>query len=240
MRVVAIIQARMGSSRLPGKILLPLADKPVLQRIVERVWASEAFDDVVVATSTNAIDDVVMERAAEFGAKVIRGSETDVLDRYGVAAVASEADSIMRITGDCPLIDPEILGLMVQRFRAGDVDLVTNCLQRSFPRGLDAELFSREALNKMLVEATEDSHREHVTKFMYDNPDKFRIANLENSVNLSNYRLTLDTEDDFELLRRICETTSEPNDMRLKDVMEIMRVNPDWFSINAHVEQKKM
>ena len=240
MRIVAIIQARMGSTRLPGKILMPLAGKPVLQRVVERVRASAAFDEVVVATSDRVVDDVVATMVPEFGAIVVRGDEADVLSRYGLAAEVSNADAVMRITADCPLIDPDILASMVESFRSGDVDLVSNCVLRSFPRGLDAELFSRAALDLMLEQATSQPQREHVTKFMYDNPQQFRIASFENADDLSDYRLTLDTAEDFELLGRIFNAAPQPDSIRLNDVISIMNANPDWRLINAHVEQKKV
>lgn len=240
MRIVAIIQARMGSSRLPGKILEPLAGKTVLQRVIERVAASGAFDEVVVATTVRPIDDIAAERAADYGVTVVRGDEDDVLSRYGLAATASQADAIMRITADCPLIDPDVLGAMVERFRKGDVDLVSNCVKRSFPRGLDAELFSRAALDIMLAEATTAAQREHVTPFLYALPERFRIVSHEWPEDLSDYRLTLDTPEDFDLLDRIFSATPDPDAIRLAEVVALLQAHTDWCSINAHIEQKKI
>ncbi|MBU0824403.1 MAG: glycosyltransferase family protein [Alphaproteobacteria bacterium] len=240
MRVVAIIQARIGSTRLPGKILKPLAGKPVLQRVIERVRASRAFDEVVVATTVRDIDDPAAEAAADFGATVVRGDENDVLSRYGLAAEASAADAIMRITADCPLIDPDVLGAMTDRFRGGDADLVSNCLRRTFPRGLDAELFSRSALDIMLTEAATPAEREHVTPFLYTNPDRFRIVSHEGPEDFSDYRLTLDTPEDFELLDRIFAAASDPDTLALADVIALFETHLDWRSINAHVEQQKI
>lgn len=240
MRIVAIIQARMGSSRLPGKILMPLAGKPVLQRVVERVRTSQAFDEVVVATSDRAIDDIVVQSAPSFGATVVRGDEADVLSRFGAAAQATRADAIMRITADCPLIDPDLLAQMVAQFRDGDADLVSNCVRRTYPRGLDAELFSRAALDLMLAEAKSVPHREHVTMFLYDHADRFRIESVEQAEDLSAYRLTLDTQEDFDLLSRIFGAVGQPDDIRLADVVGMMRAHPEWSLINAHVEQKKI
>jgi spore coat polysaccharide biosynthesis protein SpsF len=240
MRVVAIIQARMGSTRLPGKILQPLAGKPVLQRVIERVRASRVFDEVVVATTVRDIDDPAAEAAADFAATVVRGDENDVLSRYGLAAEASAADAIMRITADCPLIDPDVLGAMVGRFRDGNADLVSNCVRRTFPRGLDAELFSRAALDVMLAEAVASAEREHVTPFLYANPDRFRIVSHEGAEDFSDYRLTLDTPEDFELLDRIFAAAPDPDALRLADVIALFETHPDWRSINAHIEQKKI
>lgn len=240
MRTVAIIQARMGSSRLPGKILEPLAGKPVLQRVIERLAASNAFAQVVVATTDREIDDVAADKAAAFGATVVRGDEDDVLSRFGLAAETSSAEAIMRITADCPLIDPEVLAAMVERFAVGDADLVTNCVRRSFPRGLDAELFSRQALDTMLAEASAPAEREHVTPFLYAHPERFRIVSHEGSEDLSGYRLTLDTPEDFVLLERIFSATPDPDAIRLDEVVALLRAHPDWRLINAHIEQKKI
>lgn len=240
MRTVAIIQARMGSSRLPGKILEPLAGKPVLQRVIERVAASNAFAQVVVATTDREIDDVAADKAAAFGATVVRGDEDDVLSRFGLAAETSSAEAIMRITADCPLIDPEVLAAMVERFAVGDADLVSNCVRRSFPRGLDAELFSRQALDTMLAEASAPAEREHVTPFLYAHPERFRIVSHEGSEDLSGYRLTLDTPEDFVLLERIFSATPDPDAIRLDEVVALLRAHPDWRLINAHIEQKKI
>jgi spore coat polysaccharide biosynthesis protein SpsF len=240
MRIVAIIQARMGSSRLPGKILQPLAGKTVLQHVIERVSASNMFDEIVVATTNRSIDNVVAEVVPPFGATVVRGDENDVLSRFGLAAHQSNAEAIMRITADCPLIDPDVLASMVGRFRNGDVDVVSNCVRRTFPRGLDAELFSRAALEMMLREATSAPHREHVTPFIYENPDRFRIASHEGPEDHSEYRLTLDTPEDFELLDRVFSAFADPDAIRLADVIALLQSNPDWKLINAHIEQKKI
>lgn len=239
MKIVAVIQARMGSSRLAGKILTPLAGKPVLQRVVERVAASGAFDEVVVATTDQTIDDITADQATAFGARVVRGDEDDVLSRYGLAAQVSGAGAIMRITADCPLIEPDVLAQMTARFSVGDADLVSNCVRRTFPRGLDAELFSREALDIMLEEATTASQREHVTPFLYAHPERFRIVSHEGEADFSDYRLTLDTPEDLELLDLIFSATPDPDAIRLPEVIALLRIHPDWRSINAHIEQKK-
>lgn len=240
MRIVAIIQARMGSTRLPGKILRPLAGEPVLLRVIERVRASNSFDEIVVATTVRDIDDPAADAAADFGATVVRGDESDVLSRYGLGAKVSAADAIMRITADCPLIDPDVLGAMVGLFRTGDADLVSNCVRRTFPRGLDAELFSRSALDIMLAEATAPAEREHVTPYLYANPDRFCIVSYEGARDYSDYRLTLDTPEDFDLLDRIFAAADDPDTIRLAGVLALFDAHPEWRSINAHIEQKKI
>ena len=240
MRVVAIIQARMGSSRLPGKVLLPLAGKPVIEHVINRVSASKAFAAVVVATTDRTIDDPLAERAAAFGAMVVRGDENDVLSRFAKAASVARADVIMRITADCPLIDPDVLAQMVDRFREGDVDFVTNCVVRTFPRGLDAELFSGAALDIMQARATTPAQREHVTPYLYQHPNRFRIVNHAGANDHSDYRLTLDTDMDLALLQRLFGAFADPDAVRLDDIILLMRANPSWQLINADVEQKQI
>lgn len=240
MRTVAIIQARMGSSRLPGKILMPLAGRPVLQHVVERVRQAGVFAQVVVATTDQPIDDEVAERAAGWGALAVRGDESDVLSRYGLAAEASSAEAIMRITADCPLIDPDVLAAMVEQFSSdGSLDLLSNCVTRTFPRGLDAELFTRAALDRALTQAYTPSQREHVTPFLYHPSSGFRIAEFLNDVDVSHLRLTLDMPEDFTLLDRLFSAVAAPDTIRLADIIRIFDQNPQWVAINAHIEQKK-
>jgi spore coat polysaccharide biosynthesis protein SpsF len=244
-RVVAIVQARMGASRLPGKVLLPLAGRPVLAHVVERVRAASEVDEVVVATTEGLPDDPVAQLGSKLGARVFRGSEIDVLSRYAGAAEASNADIVVRITADCPLIDPDVLAEMVARFHrlragAGLADVLTNTRVRSFPRGLDAEIFTREALRAADAEATAPHQREHVTPFLYENPGRFRIVDHVGRVDYSGYRLTLDTAEDYELLTRIFGDTKGPDasGLRLNGVVDLLVKNPAWISINAHIQQK--
>lgn len=239
MRIVAIIQARMGSERLPGKILKLLGGKPVLLHVIQRVREAGVFDEIVVATTNREIDNETAEYAALQGATVIRGDENDVLSRYASAANATRADAIMRITADCPLIDPDILCDMVKRYQEGDASLVSNARIRSFPRGLDAELFSKAALDAMLKEARLPSDREHVTPFLYAHPDRFSIIDHVAHVDHSDLRLTLDTQEDFDLLQLVFRAAKHPERLRLADVLALFQENPQWRSINAHIEQKK-
>jgi spore coat polysaccharide biosynthesis protein SpsF len=244
-RVVAIIQARMGSSRLPGKVLLPLDGRPVLAHVVERVRASGIFDGVVVATTDSPPDDPVARLGGKLGADVFRGSESDVLGRYAGAAKASGADIVVRITADCPLIDPDVMAEMVVRFRrlradAPPADVLTNSRVRSFPRGLDVEIFTREALGAADAEATASHQREHVTPFLYENPARFRIVDHLRKQDASSYRLTLDTTEDYELLKRIFSAGAglDPSALRLDKVLDLLETNPAWASINAHIRQR--
>ncbi len=239
MKFVAIIQARMGSSRLPGKIMKMLRGKPVLLHVIERVRQAGVFDEVAVATTYRDIDDEVAKFVDSKGITLVRGDELDVLSRYGLAAHATNADVIMRITADCPLIDPDVLRDMVQRYKVGGVDVITNARVRHFPRGLDAELFSRNALDQMLAQAKTSSEREHVTPFLYAHPEHFNIVDHFSGADHSDLRLTLDTEEDFDLLERIFEAPENPDELRLNDVLSLLQKNPQWRLINSHVEQKK-
>ena len=241
MTTVAIIQARMGSTRLPGKVLMPLAGRPVIARVVDRVRASKAFDEVVVATTMLPRDDELAAVAASNGVRVVRGSEDDVLERYCIAADASGASTIMRITADCPLIDPDVLARMVQSSNVTpSPDLVTNARVRTFPRGLDAEVFTRAALEVMRDAALAPHEREHVTPFLYAHPERFRILDVTHHEDLSALRWTLDTPEDYDLLKRIYATAGSPEALRLADVLAILSAHPDWSQINADIKQKEI
>lgn len=243
--VVAIIQARIRSSRLPGKVLLPLSGRPVLAHVVERTRASGVFDEVVVATTNSPLDNPVIQLCSTLGVSVFRGSENDVLSRYAGAAEAFKADIVGRITADCPLIDPDVLAEMIVRFHslrtiAHPADALTNSRIRSFPRGLDVEIFTREALRAADAEATATYQREHVTPFLYENPSRFRIVDHLRTEDASNFRLTLDTAEDYELLKRIFSAGARMDrlDLTLDKVLDLIATNPTWASINAHIQQK--
>jgi spore coat polysaccharide biosynthesis protein SpsF len=236
-RLVAIIQARMASTRLPGKILMPLGSATVLEHVIERVRRAQVFDEVCVATTEHSIDDPVAKLASSTGAVVARGSEQDVLGRYGLAAQATGATAIARITSDCPLIDPVVLGAMASVFLGGDADLVTNARVRTFPRGLDAEIFTRAALEVMVREAHEPHQREHVTPFLYEHPERFSIVDHRNATDASQFRLTLDTADDYRLLQRVF-ATAPSEQLTLDSVVTLLRSQPELALLNAHVQQK--
>lgn len=245
-RTVGIIQARMGSTRLPGKVLLRLGKKEVLTHVIMRLRGSGVFDEIVVATTRMPEDDKVAQVAAENGAAFFRGSETDVLGRYLGASQSFRAKNVVRITADCPLIDPDVVAEMVNKFRkmtsdAEKVDLLSNSRKRTYPRGLDTEIFSHEALMVCDLVAKKPYQREHVTPCMYENTDRFTVVDHTSGFDFSEYRLTLDTFNDYELLKRIFGVWEDKNplDLRLKEVIEIMENNPEWMKINAHVTQKQ-
>jgi spore coat polysaccharide biosynthesis protein SpsF len=201
MRRVAVIQARMGSSRLPGKVLKLLAGRPVLEHVVTRVKAASHLDEVVVATSTEPADDDIEAFCDTGGFTCLRGSERDVLSRYADVTVARGADVVVRATSDCPLFSPLILDAMLAHFDPSRMDyLSTNLPRRTFPVGLDCEVMRSEALLKAAREATEPYDREHVTPYLYGNPALFRVEGWPCKPDLHHLRVTLDTEEDYQRL----------------------------------------
>lgn len=243
MKVVAIIQARMGSTRLPGKILKTVMNKTLLEYQLERVQQAVLIDEIVVATTEKNSDNAIVELCESLGINVYRGSENDVLSRYYETAIKFKADIVVRLTSDCPLIDPVIIDQVIQLHlnHKDTVDYTSNTLARSFPRGLDVEVLSFGALKEAYESASSGSQREHVTAYLYANPDKFQLANLKSMENLANHRWTVDTAEDFELIKRIIEATS-PNtsEILMQDVVDLLNENPSWLAINAHIEQKKL
>jgi spore coat polysaccharide biosynthesis protein SpsF len=196
-----VVQARLGSSRLPGKVLKPLADRPVLEHVVTRVRAASQIDEVVVATSTEPADDAIKAFCDSRGWPCFRGSEHDVLSRYAEATLAYGAEIVVRATADCPLFSPLILDAMLARFDPSRLDyLSTNLPLRTFPVGLDCEVMRSDALLRAAREATDGYDREHVTPYLYRNPALFRIEGLSCERDLHHLRITLDTEEDYQRL----------------------------------------
>ena len=214
MRTVAVIQARMGSTRLPGKVLRPLAGRSALAHVIERVRACPLVHEVVVATTDQPRDDAVVEQARSLGVRTFRGSEEDVLSR--VYHAAGRADVVVRVTADCPLFDPDLLARMLVRFHerraAGDgVDYLSNTVVRTYPRGLDAEIVTFEALERAFREAADPYEREHVTPYIYRHPESFRVEAFTGDRDLSHLRWTLDTEEDYRSLAEVYAALSRPD-----------------------------
>ena len=241
MTTAIIVQARMTSTRLPGKVLKPVLGKPLLEYQIERLRRVKLADSVVIATTTNATDAQIVDLCHALGVTCFRGSEQDVLGRYYGAAKQAQADVVVRVTSDCPLIDPQIINRVIQLYRDGKgrVDYASNSLQRSFPRGMDTEVFSFAALEHAYYEATDPPQREHVTPFLYQHPERYAIAQLTSPQDLSHHRWTVDTPEDFELVKRMLEALypQVPN-LTLQDCLEVIDQHPDWPAINAHIEQK--
>jgi spore coat polysaccharide biosynthesis protein SpsF len=238
LKIVAIVQARLGSSRLPEKVLLDLAGKTVLERCVERLKQARTVTDVCVATTSLERDTAIERLSSSRGWAVYRGSEDDVLDRYYRAARSMAADVVVRITSDCPLIDAEVVDQVVELYLEQRPDYASNGLpRRTFPRGLDTEVFGMNVLDRIWQEDTNPAWREHVTPYIYRNPDAFVIAGMVNPVDYSHHRWTLDTPEDYELLRRIYERFGQ-RPFGWRDVLALVHEHPDWSLLNRDVEQK--
>ncbi len=209
MGVVCVVQARTGSSRLPGKVLMELGGRPMLAFMLDRI-SGLPVDEVVVATSALARDDAVADIAAGAGIAVVRGSETDVLDRFATALAAHPADHVVRLTADCPLTDPEIVGSVIACHLERDADYTCNVLPRSFPKGLDVEVARASALLTAAREANEPAEREHVMPFLYRRPERFRLARVTTPEALGHERWTVDTADDLEFVREALATAGDP------------------------------
>lgn len=233
--VVAIIQARMGSSRLPGKSLAEIENRPMLWHVIRRVKRATLVDRVVVATSTASADDVIEKMCRENDVPCHRGSENDVLDRYYHAARAEKAAQVVRITADCPLIDPELIDRVVRRFQRGDLDYASNAMVRSYPDGLDTEIFSFSALERAWHEAGKSSEREHVTPYLRS--EKFRTANVENdSTSLYQHcRWTVDEAEDLEFIRAVYKAFREKENFGMKDVFELIEKTPGLEKMNSEI-----
>ncbi|OWA36192.1 acylneuraminate cytidylyltransferase [Saccharibacillus sp. O16] len=241
MNTVAIIQARMGSTRLPGKVMKNLFGKTVLQHVVERVIRASNIDQVVVATTQAEKDNLIVEEAEKLGVAWFRGNEDDVLDRYYQAAVLNQADIVVRVTSDCPLIDSEVLSDLVGFYKEHKYDYVSNTLKRSYPRGLDAEVLSFESLKVAHENASNQESREHVTPYVYNNPDLFSLYSYENAIDYSEYRWTLDTAEDWDLIQKIYENLYRENEIfSWEKGIALMQQKPELYEINAGVEQKKL
>jgi len=238
-RTVIIAQARMSSTRLPGKTLMDLGGKPVVNHVVERARASRLADDVWIATTTDSTDDVLVAHLEAAGMPCMRGSLDDVLARYVQAAEASSADTIVRVTCDCPLIDPDAIDAVIAGFRQGPlVDYCSNGLRRTYPIGMDAEVFSREALKRAHTEAAQQHEREHVTPYMYQHPDSFRLRNVDAPpwAVWPELRLTLDDARDLVLLQKVVEEL--PAGAGLEDIIGLLSARPDLVKLNADVRHR--
>ena len=203
MKIVAIVQARMGSTRLPGKVLKKLAGMPVIEILLRRLSRSELIDEICLATSNNTENDTLFGLVEKLGYRVVRGSEKDVLERFWDAACTTSADIIVRITGDCPVVDPNLVDRVIQLFLNSDVDYVSNIEPPTFPDGLDVEVLSKSALETAQLMAVSESDREHVTPFIRNG--NFKKLNLKNFHDTSDLRLTLDEPEDLKLLRKVFE-----------------------------------
>jgi|GEM_PF-1141208 len=237
MNIICIIQARMGSTRLPGKVLLDLEGKPVLNRVLDRVLESKLLTGVVVATTEQKADDAIFKSADGYAGKVsvFRGSETDVLDRYYQAALESKADAVVRITSDCPLIDAEVIDQVVQAYMDDpSLDYVANVMgRRTYPRGLDVELIAFPVLKRVWQTAKDQGEREHVTLYVYRHPTEFKAKKIRNPQDYSFHRWTLDVPEDYALIKKIYSSLYPGNShFKFADVLKLFEIQPDLIKMN--------
>jgi spore coat polysaccharide biosynthesis protein SpsF len=230
----------MSSTRLPGKVLHKVLDKPLLAYQVERLRRVTGADELVIATTTNTADDALVEFCRNLGVDWIRGEEEDVLARYYRAGKQYRADAVVRLTADCPLIDPAVIDRVIGVYRSGAdrYDYVANTLERTYPRGMDCEVIAWKVLVEAYREAVEKADREHVTRYIYTDPQKYRLRNVAYTSDQNRHRWTVDTPEDFELIKRIIEALypTKPA-FDLEDCLELLRQNPTWSNLNSHIRQ---
>lgn len=241
MNIVATIEARMNSSRLPGKVLLSVLGKPLLHYLVARLRAVPSLHEVVLATTSNASDDVLVDFARKEHISVFRGSEDDVMARVMGAADSLDADVIVEITGDCPIIDPEIVEQTIRMFRSNDAEYVGNAHIRSYPVGMDTQVFRLETLKRSAAMTDAPLDREHVTLHMRNHPEMFRHLHLvaPPAMHWPELGLTLDEPEDYELIARIIRHFDATSPLfGCLDVIQLLRAKPEWVQINKGVARK--
>jgi spore coat polysaccharide biosynthesis protein SpsF len=238
MKTVALIQARMSSSRLPGKVLLDIAGQPMLLHVVQRAKQAKSIDVVAVITSTHVEDDAIERLCTENGISSFRGSLDDVLDRYYQAAGYFQADVVVRLTADCPLLDPQVIDNVVQIFHQGGFDYVSNALECTYPDGLDTEIFRFATLERAWKEARLKSEREHVTAYIYKHPELFRLGSVKQKEDLSAWRWTVDTSQDLEFVRTVYSFFGDA-DFGMTDILKVMREHPKITEINSGQERNE-
>ncbi len=241
MTILVIVQARMTSTRLPGKVLKKVLNKPLLAYQIERLQRVTLADKIVIATTSNETDKPIVELCQDFYITYFRGSEEDVLARYYLAAKKYQADLVVRVTSDCPLIDPKIIDKVIQFYLDSQpkYHYVSNCLTRTYPQGMDTEVFSFQVLEEAFKEANKQPDREHVTPFIHRQPERYSLGCVTYGENCSQYRWTVDTPEDFELIKRIIESLYPIKpDFSLEDCLKLLSEYPQWSDINAHVKQK--
>ena len=239
--IVAIIQARMGSTRLPGKVLMDIEGKPMLFYVLQRLKRSKLINRIVIATTINPKDDIIEEFCNEYAVACYRGSEDDVLDRYYQTAKLYKADIIIRITSDCPLIDPQIVDATIRLHIKDGNDYTSNSLEKTFPRGFDTEALEFDALKKAKEQALESCDKEHVTMYFYKNPHLFKLGcyKATGELNRPKLRLTVDTIEDFTLIKNVFSKLYVKNkEFNAHEIINLFKNEPQLADINKFIIQK--
>jgi spore coat polysaccharide biosynthesis protein SpsF len=233
-RVLAILQARTSSTRLPGKVLADMVGAPMIVRQLERIRLARMIDDVMVATSVDASDDALASAVAASGVKVVRGSLEDVLDRFAVAARNAMPLHVVRLTGDCPLVDPDVLDAVVAHHLVSRADITSNAYEPTFPDGLDVEVMRADVLFAAAERATKKFEREHVTPFIYDPKQKFRVVHYRAPVDLSGLRWTVDEPEDLTFVREVYSALYHANpDFRMHHILQLLAARPELSELNT-------
>jgi len=237
MKVIAAIQARMGSTRLPGKVLKDIGSETMLARVLHRTRRAALLDEAIVATTVNPVDSAILAECARLHVPVFRGNDRDVLDRYFQAAKAYKADIVVRITSDCPLIDPEVIDRVIRVFLDMTPDYASNTLVRTYPRGLDTEVMTTAALARASSEATEFYQRAHVTPYICQNPRVFRLLSVTTDKNYSSHRWTVDTPEDLEFIRAVYARLGDDGIFDWHDVLNLLAKEPQLARLDCHIQQ---
>jgi spore coat polysaccharide biosynthesis protein SpsF len=241
MSVICIVQARMGSTRLPGKILLKIKDKPILSYVIERLKLCKELNNIIISTTKSNRDDVVEKYCIKNKIDFFRGSENDVLSRYYYSSLEFKADIIVRVTSDCPLIDPIITDNIILNHMNNKADYTSNTIIRSFPRGFDVEVFNFNILKKAFINADKMYQREHVTPYIKENPEIFNLKNIKAKglLNRPDIRITLDTKEDYILINKII-SYFDKIDFTAEEIINYLIKHKELLEINKNVKQKEL
>ena len=240
MKVNAIVQARCGSTRLPEKVFALIDGKPLIWHVVMRLKQAKKVDEIIIATTDNARDDVIETWCRENNVLCFRGNEDDVLNRYYEASRHFPSDVVVRITADDPFKEPEVIDEVIDTLLDGDYDLVTNNFPPSFPEVLDCEAFYFKVLEEMEKKSEDSFEREHVTQYVYRNPDKYKIGNVACEKQLSHYRWTIDNIEDLQMVNAIYEKRHGQGTLLMEEILDIIEKNPEISDINATVKRSDM
>jgi len=233
--IAAFIQARMTSTRFPGKVLKPILGRPMLELQIERVRSCQTIDRVVIVTSTALDDQQIVDLCQRINVDFFCGNLENVLNRFYQAAKKFKPDHIVRLTGDCPLIDAKVIDNMVRLYLEKKCDYGTNCMPPTYPDGLDAEIFTFKALKEAYSEVFLPSHLEHISLFFEEQPERFKIANLSNHIDLSGLRWTVDEPQDFEFVKIIFKTLYPVKPLfGMEDILGLLEKKPEIALLNRH------
>ena len=233
--IAAIIQARLSSIRLPSKLLLEIQNVNLLEHLCLQLSFSKKIDKKIIATTNEKIDDKIVDISNNLNIKCFRGNSLNVLDRYFQCAKFFDLETIVRISGDAPIIDPQIVDTTIQYYMQNDFEYVNNFFERTYPIGTEVEVFSFDVSEKCWKDARKSSEKEHVTPYIYNNPKKFDIGYVKNSENLSNLHWTVDRIEDFEFVKSIIERIDK-RPILMKNILEVLKNEPDLLKINSHID----